>query len=86
MSALTERIEEQRKALLGSYANAFTQRQQTIEAKTSKRGVIDSVENSGAWVSIRTEDGGGRAFVIIETGKAYAVRQAITVAGDKGYF
>ena len=85
MSPLTDRIEEQRRALLGNYANAITQRQQTIEAKASKRGVIYSVEDSGAWVDIRTEDGGGRAFVTID-GRAFAVGQAITVAGARGYF
>jgi hypothetical protein len=86
MSPLTDRIEEQRRALLGNYANAITQRQQTIEAKASKRGVIAQVTGGGAWVDILTEDGGGKAFVTIETGRAYAERQAITVAGDRGYF
>jgi hypothetical protein len=86
MSPLTDRIEEQRRALLGNYASAIAQRQQAIEAKASKRGVIASVEDSGAWVDILTEDGGGKAFVTIETGRAYAERQAITVAGDRGYF
>jgi hypothetical protein len=86
MSPLTDRIEAQRRALLGNYASAIAQRQQTIEAKASKRGVIAQVTGGGVWVDILTEDGGGKAFVIVETGRAYAVGQEITVAGDRGYF
>lgn len=86
MSRLTEAIAKRTEATIAQYAQQIEQRHQAIDAKTSKRGAIDRFADGGVWVLIVTEDGGGTAFVTLETGRACAVGQAITVAGDRGYF
>lgn len=66
----------------------FATAQKLTTEKTTKRGTIaqDGIEQGGAWVDIRTEDGGGKVFVRIDVDKAYAEGQSITVNGNKGYF
>ena len=83
MSAM-DLIRERRNAEIRGFAAPAG----AVNEKTTKRGTIsqDGIEQGGAWVDIRTEDGGGKVFVKLEVDKAYAEGQSITVNGDKGYF
>jgi hypothetical protein len=84
--SIQEQVQQQQTIALAKYASDIEQRQLQRNSKASKQGVIVNVEQGGAWVKIRDEDGGGTSFVAIDVGRAYAEAQAITVTGDRGYF
>ena len=83
---ILEQVQQQRAMTLAKYAGDIEQRRLQRDSKASKQGVITRVEQGGAWVRIRDEDGGGTVFVTIDIPRAYAEARAITVTGDRGYF
>lgn len=84
--SILDQVRQQRIFQELDYARQGQQAEEQRNNHQTKRGVVDSIEETGAWVRILTSDGGGRQFVTIDVDKAYHEGQLLTINGDRGYF